>query len=60
MADQAGGEVPDPVAERIWGGVLQLIVVVEAEEAGPGGEVGGDVRGDHPSGVDLPGFLDYL
>jgi hypothetical protein len=26
-----------------------------AEEAGPGGEVGGDVRGEHPAGVDLPG-----
>lgn len=31
-------------------------VVVAAEEAGPGGEVGGDVRRDDPPGVDLPGL----
>jgi hypothetical protein len=37
--------VPDPVAERIRVGFLHVRVVMVAEEAGPGGEVGGDVRG---------------
>src|SRR2546429_3999739 len=27
-----------------------------AQEAGPGGQVGGDVRGDDPAAVDLPGL----
>jgi hypothetical protein len=31
-----------------------------AEEAGPGGQVGGDVRGDDPARVDLPGLGRYL
>src|SRR2546429_7310412 len=31
-------------------------VVAVAQEAGPGGEVGGDVRGDDPAAVDLPGL----
>jgi hypothetical protein len=55
-ADEAGGEVPDPVAERVRLGIPEVLLVVESEEAGPGGEVGGDVRGQHPSLVDLPGF----
>ncbi len=51
---EAGGEVPDPVAERIGVGVPQVCVVAVAEEAGPGGQVSGDVRGDDPAAVDLP------
>ena len=53
---QAGGDVPDPVAERVRVGFPQVRVVAEAEEAGPGGQVGGDVRRDDPAAVDLPGF----
>ena len=54
MADEAAGNVPNPVAERVRLGVPESFLVVEAEEAGPGGEVGGDVRGDDPAAVDLP------
>ena len=46
--------MPDPVAERIWVGFPQVLVIAEAEEACPGREVGGDVRGDDPAAVDLP------
>src|SRR5580700_10012995 len=53
---EAGGDVPDPVAERVRVGVPQLAVVAAAEEAGPGGQVGGDVRRDDPAAVDLPGL----
>ena len=52
MAGEPGGDVPDPVAECVRVGVPQLRVVVAAEEAGPGGQVGGDVRGDDPVGLD--------
>jgi hypothetical protein len=48
VAGEPGGDVPDSVAERVRLGVLQVIVVVEAEEPGPGGEVGRDVRGGGP------------
>ena len=56
VTGQAGGNVPDPVAEGVRVGVPQLRVVAEAEEAGPGGQVGGDVRGDDPAAVDPPGL----
>jgi hypothetical protein len=46
VAGEPGGQVPDPVAERIGVGFPQAGVVVVAEEAGPGGQVGGDVGGD--------------
>jgi hypothetical protein len=49
---EPGGNVPDAVAERVRVGFPQLLVVAEAEEAGPGGQVGGD----DPAAVDLPGF----
>jgi hypothetical protein len=45
--------VPDPVAEGIRVRVAEF-VVVQAEEAGPCREVGGDVRGEDPADVDLP------
>ena len=45
MAGEAGGEVPDPVAEGIGVGVPQVRVVAVAEETGPGREVGGRPRG---------------
>jgi hypothetical protein len=48
--------VPDPVAERVRVGFPEFLVVMEAEEAGPGGQVGGDVRGDDPAAVDLQVF----
>ena len=51
MADEAGGDVPDPVAERVRLGVLEPVAAVQAEEAGPGGEVSGDVRRRHPWAV---------
>ena len=51
-----GGQVPDTVAERVRLGVAQVGLVVEAEEPCPGGEVGGDVRCEGPSLVDLPGL----
>jgi hypothetical protein len=53
---EPGGEVPDPVAERVRVGIPQVLIVSAAEEAGPGGQVGGDVRGDDPAAVDLPGL----
>src|SRR5690242_11816708 len=56
VADEPGGQVPDPVAERVRLGVPQVRLVVQAEEPGPGGEVGGDVRREDPSFVDLPGL----
>jgi hypothetical protein len=40
--------MPDPVAERVRVGALQIRVVAVAEQAGLGGQVGGDVRGDDP------------
>jgi hypothetical protein len=56
VAGEPGGDVPDSVAECVRVGVAEFIVVMAAEEAGPGGEGGGDVRGEDPAGVDLPGF----
>ncbi|MGD0701813.1 MAG: hypothetical protein ABSA02_18255 [Trebonia sp.] len=38
--------MPDPAAEPVRGGAAEFGVVGVAEEAGPGGEVGGDVRGE--------------
>ena len=63
VAGEAGGDLPDPVAERIRVGVPHVRGVVVAEEAGPGGEVGGDVRGGRstagrpacPGGAARPG-----
>jgi hypothetical protein len=60
VADEPGREVPDPVAERVRGGVAEILIVVEAEEAGPGGEVSGDIRREDPALVDLPGFRGSL
>src|ERR1700704_18148 len=56
VTGEAGWDMPDPVAERVRVGVSQVRVVPAAEEAGPGGQVGGDVRGDDPAAVDLPGL----
>src|SRR4051795_4567314 len=53
---EPGREVPDPVAESTGVCVAELGVVAVAEEAGPGGEVSGDVRRDDPAAVDLPGL----
>ena len=47
---------PGLVAERVRIGVPQLCVVAVAKQAGPGGDVGGDARGDGPAAVDLPGL----
>jgi hypothetical protein len=57
---EPGGNVPDAVTERIGVGFPQVLVVAEAEEPRPGGQVGGDVRGDDPAAVDRPGFRRYL
>ena len=56
VAGRAGpaGARPGSGAYRGWLPAARVVVV--AEEAGPGGQVGGDVRGDHPARVDLPGF----
>src|SRR4029077_14531208 len=43
-------------AERVRVGFPKVRIVAEAEEAGPGSEVGGDVRSEHPAAVDLPGL----
>jgi hypothetical protein len=48
VPDEPGRDVPDRVAERVRLGVPQFRLVVEAEEPGPGGEVGCDVRGEDP------------
>jgi hypothetical protein len=48
--------VPDPVAERVGIGVPQVLLVAVNEEAGPGGQVGGDVRGDDPAAVTCQDF----
>jgi hypothetical protein len=56
VAGESRGKVPDLVAERVRGGVPQARVVAVAEEAGLGGEVGGDVRRGDPAGVDPPRF----
>jgi hypothetical protein len=55
VAGKPGGQVPDPVAEgvRVRGAEL---AVVQSEKAGPCCEVGGDVRGQDPADVDLPGL----
>ena len=42
VADELGGKVPDPVVERVLVGVPQVFAVVEAEEAGSGGQAGGE------------------
>jgi hypothetical protein len=54
MAGQPGRQVRDPVAERVRVCATEFLVAAVAEEAGTGGEVGGDVRGEDPSCVDLP------
>jgi hypothetical protein len=51
VADEPGGDVPDP--ERVRVGVPQVFAVVEAEEAGPGGQAGGDAGGEDPAAIDL-------
>ena len=56
VAGQPGRQMPDAVAERVRVRVAEFGVVAVAEEAGPGGEVGGDARRDDPSRVDLPGL----
>lgn len=43
-AGEAGGDVPDPVAESTGVGVVAV-----AQEADPDGQVGGDVRRNDPS-----------
>jgi len=49
VGGQFRGEVPDPVAEGIRAGVAESGFAGMPEEAGPGGEAGGDVRcGDPP------------
>jgi hypothetical protein len=53
---EAGREVPDSVAERVRLGFLQVGAVVEAQQPAPGGKVSGDVGGEDPAAVDLPGF----
>jgi hypothetical protein len=42
VGGQFRGEVPDPVAEGIRAGVAEFGLAGVPEEAGPGGEVGGD------------------
>jgi hypothetical protein len=56
VADEPAGDAPDPVTERVKLCVAEFWLVVEGKEAGPGCEVGGDVRGEDPSLVDLLGL----
>jgi len=60
VVHEAGREVPDPVAQRVRLGFLEVGAVVEAQQPVPGGQVSGDVGGQDPAAVDLPGFVDYL
>src|SRR5712691_12947698 len=46
VADQPGGQGPQPVAQRVRLGVLEVLLVVQAEQPAPGGQVGGDVGGE--------------
>jgi hypothetical protein len=48
---EAGGEVPDPVAECVRLGFLQVLAVVEAQLPVSGGEVTRDGGGLAPGGV---------
>src|SRR6266568_3383157 len=60
VADQPGGQAQQPVAQRVRLGVLEILLVVEAEQAAPGGQVGGEAGGQHPAAVHRPGFGCYL
>jgi hypothetical protein len=53
VGGEAGGQVPEPVAERLRLGVAEALLVVQADEPRPGGQVGGDGRGEDPAAVDL-------
>lgn len=46
----------EPVAHGVGFGVGEAGLVVQAEEPGPGVQVGGEVRGQHPAPVDVPGL----
>ena len=45
---------PEAVAERVRVGVLSVAEVMAAQQTGPGGQVGGDVRGNDTAFVNLP------
>ena len=49
VADQPGGQRPQPVAQRARLGVLEVVAVVQAQEPAPGGQVGGDVARPAPA-----------
>jgi hypothetical protein len=53
VTDELGRKAPDPVAERAQVGVPPVFAVVEAEEAGPGGQAGGDADGGDPPAINL-------
>src|SRR6266536_2875568 len=58
VTGEPGGQVPQPVAQRVRLGVLQVVTVVEAEQPAPGGKIGGDVGADDgvpPAGGPLEG-----
>src|ERR1022692_4412480 len=44
VADEAGGQAQEPVAQRVWLGVLEVFLVVQAEQPAPGAQVSGDAR----------------
>jgi hypothetical protein len=49
VVGEPGGQVPQAVAQRVGLGVGEFGLVVQAEQAGPGVEVVGDVGGRGPS-----------
>jgi hypothetical protein len=56
MADQAGGQMPQFVAQGVRFGVREAVRIVQSQQPGPGFEITGEIRGEHPATVDRPGL----
>ena len=57
MTDQAGGQVPESVAQDVGFGVsARPSISCMAQQPGPGCEVTGEARREHPSAVDGSGL----
>ena len=50
------GSAHQPGAQRVRLGVFEVVAVVQAEQPAPGGQVGGEVGGQHPPAVHHPGL----
>ena len=51
VADHQGGQAQQPVAQRIRLGVIEIFLVLQADQAAPGGQVRGEVGGKYPPAV---------